>query len=142
VLHANESQHECHQLLPLQSSSWSTSKCCGLFYESPPYLLFILIQLFFVNFFIVISSETPSYSSPGNLNFVKQNLLLLLLLKKALLFLRVVVVVSKAITILKWSLLGAVIANQSSPRAQLLDLFGLLVQHPPPWDGTLDDTYE
>ncbi len=46
------------------------------------------------------------------------------------------------ITILKWSLLGAVIANQSSPHVQLLDLFGLLVQHPPPLDGTLDDTYE
>jgi hypothetical protein len=48
---------------------------------------------------------------------------------------------SPSITILKWSLLGAVIANQSTPSVQLLDLFGLLVQQhpPPPWDGTLDD---
>ncbi len=96
MLHANESQHDCHGLLPLLSSSWSTSKCCGLFYESPPYLLFILIQFFFVKKIIVISSENPSYCSPGNLNLVKQILsLLLLLLKKALLFLCVVVVVCK-----------------------------------------------
>ncbi len=45
-LHANQSHHKGHELLPLLSSSWSTSKCCGLFYESPPYSLFILIHSF------------------------------------------------------------------------------------------------
>jgi hypothetical protein len=62
--------------------------------------------------------------------------------KKKFIIIIIIIIIeeSPSITILKWSLLGAVIANQSSPSGQLLDLFGLLVQqHPPPWDGTLDD---
>jgi hypothetical protein len=62
--------------------------------------------------------------------------------KKFIIIIIIIIIIeeSPSITILKWSLLGAVIANQSSPSVQLLDLFGLLVQqHPPRWDGTLDD---
>lgn len=106
----------------------------AFFYESPPYLLFIIIQLFFVKKLLLFFLVKTLLLFTWKFNFCNFFFIIIII---------IIIEESPSITILKWSLLGAVIANQSSPSVQLLDLFGLLVQQhpPPPWDETLDETY-